>query len=423
MTEHGELRDRLRRETGTAHRAFLDAAPDSPSDQHSAAESPHVGGLYVLPQTAEWPIEWAVVDRNPPQVLTLPADTGSWVGSGDIALPSTALRSDLCLRCRFGLWVHARVFERGIASGSLDAGALEAAVQRWQTLADSKRIGTLEEREVDIDSEYLDWTEEVLAQARRALASASEAIDVESDSTARSGTIRSGATRSNAVEAIPTIRPRPRRGSAFRNPMALAASVLLVVSLGLGRQLMVTERARGVATEDHRQRVTELEGERQLADERYRQDVERLQSELERNSRQHQQQIAELEASKAAEAARRPSPSVNVPFAVLSQGPTRSGSERLRVPTGVDLFLLILRLELSENYPRYRLQVYRAGEPRVVWSTDQLTTTGAELTVALPRGLLSSGDYELHLAGLPDADSAPGSAGDLGVYALTLEID
>ncbi len=418
VKQNSGLRDQLRRQTGTAN-VSLTAAAAASGDSRGAI-TPRVGNLYVLPQTAEWSVEWAILDLDPPRVLAIPADTSSLVGSSDVAVPASASRGALSLRCGFGAWVKAAVFEQATATGLLDSKIVQAAKEHWAALDRGEVCGSLEEREVDLDSEYLEWVEDTLTGARAALVAASTAIEPVSRPT----------PESELADVVPIRPPRPaRRWSTFGGPMGLAASVLLVISLGLGRQLMLSEQAQEAAVQEHRQQITELEQDQQQAHESHQQDLARMQSALGRATEEHQQQLAELEASqRELGASRRPQPVVNLPFVVLSSGPTRSGGERLKLPSDSELFMLILRLAPSDTYPKYRLEVRRRGTERVLWSSSQLSTRGAELTVALPRTLLPAGEYELRLSGLSAGGRGSANAGEqrgteLGLYALTLEAD
>ncbi len=423
VTKNSRLRDQLRQQTGKANVSLSAAAMAGQTE----GDAPLLGDLYVLAQTADWPIEWAIVDSDPPRLLTIPADTSSLVGSSDVAVPASASRGSLSLRCKFGVWVDSSVFDQAAATGSLDSDVVQAARRRWAAIDDGGVVGSLEEREVDIDSEYLDWVHEVLEPAHAALAAASAKLEPSAQSPAEL----------DLADVVPMRSSRPaRRWSTFGSPMGLAASVLLVITLGLGRQLMLSEQAQESAVQDYRQQVAELEQDQQRTHDSYRRDLARIQSDLDRTAEEHQRQIAQLEASQRELGAvqrpgpvvQRPKPVVNLPFVVLSAGQTRGGGERLEVPSDAELFMLILRLDPSATYSRYRLEVRRSGTARVLWSSDQLSTRGAELTVALPRSLLSAGEYDLALSGLSadqqeDAGERGARGTDLGVYALTLEVN
>ena len=128
---------------------------------------PEPGDLFVLRATADLPVEWAVLDRRPgEELLAVPADTSPLAGSADVEVPATAPGGPLCLRCRFGAWLKPGLFEPELRSGSLAPETVAAARQQVRRL----EAGTLEPsplaEEVDADSEYRDWIQEVPERAR-----------------------------------------------------------------------------------------------------------------------------------------------------------------------------------------------------------------------------------------------------------------
>jgi hypothetical protein len=128
---------------------------------------PQPGDLFVLGATADLPVEWAILDRRPgDELLAVPADASPLAGSADVEVPAAAPGGPLCLRCRFGAWLDARLFEPGLRSGSLAPETVAAARQQVRRL----EAGTLEPsplaEEIDADSEYRDWIREVPERAR-----------------------------------------------------------------------------------------------------------------------------------------------------------------------------------------------------------------------------------------------------------------
>ncbi len=129
---------------------------------------PEPGDLFVLRATRDLPVEWAVLDRRPErgELLAVPADVSPFAGSADVEVPATAPGGPLCLRCRFGAWLGAGLFEAGLRSGTLSPETVAEARQQVRRL----EAGTLEPsplaEETDADSEYRDWLREVPEQAR-----------------------------------------------------------------------------------------------------------------------------------------------------------------------------------------------------------------------------------------------------------------
>ena len=195
----------LRHRTGEA-RAAIDPALRIPPD-----DTLRPGGLYLFPETAELPIEWAVLEAGPgiTRPLLVPADVQPFVGRADVAVPSSELWGPLALRCGFPVRVPETAFEAGgwKRTGSLTPKTLALARQRQRELAAGG--GPPPKRGfADEDPEYRNWVAEVLEPARAAL----EALDPGS--------------------GVLPFRDRSSRWNPRGNPWAVAASVLLAVSVG-----------------------------------------------------------------------------------------------------------------------------------------------------------------------------------------------
>jgi len=123
------------------------------------------GDLFVLAPTADLPVEWAVLDRDPGsgELLAVPADGRPFVGSADVAaLPD----GSLVLRCRFGLWLQPALFKPDQRTGVLPDDALTAARHRWRQLEQGEATSSPLTAEVDVDPEYQDWLRDVPERAR-----------------------------------------------------------------------------------------------------------------------------------------------------------------------------------------------------------------------------------------------------------------
>ena len=129
---------------------------------------PEPGDLFVLRATADLPVEWAVLDRRAEggELLAVPADVSPFAGSADVEVPAMAPGGPLCLRCRFGAWLDAGLFEPGLRSGALAPETVAEARRQVQQV----EAGTLEPsslaEETDADSEYKDWIREAPERAR-----------------------------------------------------------------------------------------------------------------------------------------------------------------------------------------------------------------------------------------------------------------
>ena len=139
------------------------------------AMPPQPGDLFVLAATADLPVEWAILDRRPGKVLAVPADTRSLAGSADVEVPAELSGGPLSLRCRFGVWLDAGLFEPALRSGALEPDIVAEALQRCRRLESGDLEASPLAEEVDADPEYADWIREVPERAR-ALAAAARPV-------------------------------------------------------------------------------------------------------------------------------------------------------------------------------------------------------------------------------------------------------
>ncbi len=138
--------------------------------QRRRGEPPRPGDLFVLPQTRDWPLEWAVLEQDPDgaeRFLVVPADTEPLLGSRDLAVPADAASGPLSLRCRFGAWLGAEDFHPGRRTGLLPPEILARARHRRSARSVDS---TSREQEAESDPEYGRWVGEVLVRAAGVLA-------------------------------------------------------------------------------------------------------------------------------------------------------------------------------------------------------------------------------------------------------------
>ncbi len=376
MSAGSSLREQLRRQTGIARLRL--AAVDTDVERRRGGP-PEAGDLFVLSETQEHAVEWAILDRDPEdpsRLLAIPADANSLVGSCDVAVPEDAPRGCLSLRCGHAVWLDAGALEPGMRTGFLDRQTIARARRKRDGVERGAANGTVLERGVDGEAEYREWA--------RTLEAARAAVPERRSESQRTG------------DVVPF--RRPSRWRSMVGPFALAASILLVMTVGLGRKLMRAERGHQAVVANHRTELAEREQERQRLEEDQRQDLARLKEEHQRTALEHQQRIAALEA------AAQPKPLINLPFVVLAAGQLRGEGETLEVATQASWILLILQVEDPGLYSRYRLDIRETTSQRPVWRSSGLEVTGlAELSVALPRVLVPDGQYELRLYGMRDS--------------------
>ena len=378
-------RDRLLEKTRTAvERQAGERAAAAARD----AEPPAPGDLFVLKRSADTPVEWAVLARDPEatrRVLAVPADGGSLAGSADVEIPASAAGGPLTLRCRFTRWLDAELFEARRRIGVLDPGDVARARRRWSEIESGVLTGSVLEREVDEDSEYQDWIDEVVAPAGRDVAAAAP----------------------GPAEPAPA---GSRLSHRFRPGALMAASILLLVATALvGSQLWRQQRrietlvaAGELAGREHRREVERLAAERDRAAAALAELEEKAGETSARAEGELRQRISELE--RRLFELRRKATVVNPVIALLeAPGDLRGEAESLRLPPQASHAILLLPLGESPSASDYRIELTEMGSGKQVWSVDGLRPEEpGEIRVGLPASLLAPGDYRLRLIALEE---------------------
>jgi len=159
--------DRLRGLTAEAARS------DGRLAESAERGAPAAGDLYVLSQTADFPVEWLLLDRapdDPDRWLAVPADTNPLRGPGDLWVGPGQDGGPLSIRCRFAVRLPDRALGGGHRTGRVPA---EHVARALEAVHDDER-GTLEvsplAEETAADPEYRDWERGVLDPTRKAVA-------------------------------------------------------------------------------------------------------------------------------------------------------------------------------------------------------------------------------------------------------------
>lgn len=170
-----ENRRRTLEERALEQARQIEAAAPSADDLR---RPPLPGDLFALAETADFGLEWLVLDRAdvPSRLLLVPADTHPLAGSADVELPSRHPLAPLTLRCGYGVWIDPDELEPEDRTGVLDDATLEEALKKRWALARESLRGSPLEREVDVDPEYQDWVDEILVPARTALEEAHQEV-------------------------------------------------------------------------------------------------------------------------------------------------------------------------------------------------------------------------------------------------------
>jgi hypothetical protein len=309
----------LREQTGQARRAVHGWE----RHQHSQ-QRPRPGDVFRFAEKGDFPVEWLLLWEEAETFHAVLADISPLVGPGDVPVPMEAACGPMTLRCAFGLHFNTARLNPALRIGSLPPAILKQAQAQ---AAEGPRAAE--------DPELDEWIREVMKPAQKA--ARAQAIHPE--------------------ETGPHHRPRAsRRRRSVNNSYALAASLLLVTSLGLGGGILW-----------------------------------------------QRQEILHLESKKA---------TGNIPFETLffSTAGGRSGSERLVLPTEAQEILLLLNIIefLEEPFKQYRLVLLEKETENEIWRSERLVEVrSSNLTVKLPVRLIPEGDYLFQLYGVADHQDTP----------------
>ncbi len=388
-------RERIRRRAEEAAARYGRAQAE---DERRGGEPPQPGDLYVFAETAD--LQWAALERDPAdgrRLLAVPADVHPHLGSADVAVPADSASGAMSLRCRFGVWLDVDDFDRERRTGSLEPEVLERARRKRAALDGDRPVGSSAERDTDREPEYQDLEKE-LVEAQAALRERRRQREQEP-----------------VGKVVPFRRPGARWGSVS-SPYAMAASILLVVALGMAAGMLAQLRKIG-DLEQERASAEQARGQEQQERQRVEESHRRLQEESRQAERKYQHRITELE--QRAQGAGRDEPLVNLPFAWLSpQEDVRGPLKTITVSRAASYFVLILAVSDPEPYPGYRLEIREVDAEGPVFSGAVAMAGIAEVSVALPRRLVGAGEYQLHLYGLRG-----GKAELVEEYGLSVEVE
>ncbi len=302
---------------------------------------PQTGDVFRFEETAELAVLWALIehDAEKRRFLAIAADLHPLVASTDVAVPPDDDYGSLSLRCGVEVWLDEGDFDRATWAGSLERAVVGEVRQKRAEIASGDVAGSLFARETDVDPEYRDWLEDGPEKAQAAL-------------------LRTRQRREPKASPGKILDFRGSERTGFYGiPYSLAASILLVVSLGLVAGLVWQ------------------------------------QSELDRRRFADQQ--------------------INLPLVHLALGRVRGEVATLELPAAAKFCLLLV--EASASYPAYRLEIREQDSDALVWASDELTPTKERqtrtepivLSVLLPRRLFADGgEYRVRLSGLLGGQAA-----------------
>jgi hypothetical protein len=354
--------------------------------EEAGLRPPEPGDVFVLAATADWPVEWALLDRPQPAgpFLAVAGDSHPFLGSDDVEAETSA--GPLHLRCRSRVRLDSGALDPARRVARLSPFDLEQARQKVREIdgGESGPESLLEE--IDTSSAYREWLREVVEPAR---AAAGERVSV-----------------------LPFGSPAGRRTARRRVLYAAAATLFVVVGAGLaGRAVFEQRRADRLATEWRRSEAALAATRRRQQEEQMGVDAARRQLQAEVGDLRRR--IAALEGGEAT-----PKPLLNLPVAILfpSEPMRAAPADRPLVVDGPFL-VLVLKFREPAGVASYRVSLTPHGKTSPTWSSAGLERSAqGAVQLALPRNLVPPGEYRLRLETL-----RAGQVWPLAAYELTVD--
>jgi hypothetical protein len=134
------------RTAGPRGAAAADGASRPPGSPPAAGADLTPGDLLTLPELADFPLEWAVLERDsatPPRLLVVPADTHPASGSADVRIAARDPAGPLVLRCAFAAWLPQAFLATGLRGARLSPPDLERAGRRIAALGSGSKAGAI----------------------------------------------------------------------------------------------------------------------------------------------------------------------------------------------------------------------------------------------------------------------------------------
>ncbi|MEP7010267.1 MAG: hypothetical protein ABJC13_08115 [Acidobacteriota bacterium] len=336
-----------------------------------AEEPPQPGDVLLHPAQQALPVQWVVVAATPsgaPKVI--PADAGSMVGSGDVALAEPSGVGRLSARCRFEQPLFPAALAGARRSGRLSTASLARVERRRSDLAAAKE-GSFTEIETDHDPEYEDWLAEVVEPACR---------------------------RWQEL-GIAKVVPLPQRAEPTYARLRWAAGIAAVVGLGALTGLW-QQTGRVSKLEEAAQRQQAAASEREAEFAAREQELARQIAASER-ARQATEGKAHEQLAAASEDLRRAREAALIVNPVLvalePKAAVRGEVEAIALPAQSSHLLLFLPVDQVVG-GTLRLELVDGSTGRVLWERNPLERQkGHEISVGVPTALLPTGELVLRL--------------------------
>ncbi len=341
-----------------------------------------IGTTFLSRKTADFPVEWVLIEEAEERVRVVPLDVHPFVGSRD--MERFAAEASGVVRCDLDAWLDPAAVERELFTGALTQDEL-AEVRRRRGDA---IVPTLREEEVDTDPEYRLWREETLRPAL-------EALEV---------------MESPSQEEPANVVQFPGRWHRAWRP-ALAAAALLAVALPVGWRFSQMDQA----LEAERARLAAVQQEYTAAQEEYQAQATefgRLESLVEEARRASESALGEVRSltevrknlEESLARALKDRVVVNLPSFVLGGDSRRRANQQVPDvinPGDAERFTLSVEVVDPDPYDRYQIRLSKVGGEKV-WSNDELQTLGGKwLRLDFPTMLLERGvEYEIRVDGI-----------------------
>lgn len=352
--------------------------------------TPSAGEMYLCQRTAEFPVEWLVLEGG--DLLHLvPVDDYPLTGSHDVELTSLATGSAAVARCHINALADASRFEPELRTRVLTEAELERVQAKRVAISSDNVTPSLLEDVADGDLDYQRWIDGTLRPAVAALEKVPEAVPI-----------------------LP-FRIATKARTHWPVAVAMAATLAVVVGMGtfaiqLGHQLSEAhERIVTLEQVDH-EKAEQLEKQATRI-----QDQVRIQQTLERESREskslflratetlHSVQDQLTKTQQALTQLRDVGAVVNVRKLLFGskqrfdRGGTRGEDVIISAGSGQSLLFEIEILD-PEPYSTYRLRFEptKFGKALVIEGLDR---DGASLRFSLSSDALEVGEYDLLIEG------------------------
>lgn len=352
------------------------------------ARLPQVGDLYLFPETNSLPVEWMVATRaHQSAIRVIPCDANPLTGPSDISISDQASCGPLTLRPGFGVTLPPSAFDPQLRVGGVETTWFENDLARVESEASDD--------DPVVDPDLKDWYDSVSARAQVLLGTRStEGITIEASQT-------QALWRSSLL---------PISG----NPFGIAASILLVIAVGLGGGLI--RQMREIETVERRLQDAQLQLEeargtadspRQNPEAESDRELQRLTARHEAISTELRTRITDLEGQ--LEDARVKKPILNLPLVWLSPSETvRGESRRFEVAGRPGSFLMILEVQDSRVFNSFSVEIHDLRSGTSVWNGSDMIRSGpAEIVLVLPNELFPAGDYRVSLLGSKETRLQP----------------